>query len=291
MRYTLAIPGFLPDLPDIRKEISYYQNSVRRLDDTFGKVLQALEESGYKDNTIVMFLSDNGVSLPFSKCNTYLSSTHTPWMVRWPGVTNPGSADNSHFISGIDYAPTILDAIGIKSGLRFDGRSFVPLLKRKNQKDREMVFTQIDRQAGDQAVPMRCVQDAKFGYIFTPWSDGTFRYSNNNEGMTMKAMEAAAGNDDFIAERVNLFRYRALEELYNLEDDPNCLVNLIDDPAFKTEREKMMDQMLNYMKKTGDPLLESFEVRYDDQARKAALRKVYGADLDGKKKKRQISDE
>ena len=45
------------------------------------------------------------------------------------------------------------------------------------------------------------------------------------------------------------------------------------------------------MRKTGDPLLESFEVRYDDQARKAALRKVYGADLDGKKKKRQVSDE
>ena len=271
-----AIPGYLPDLPDIRKELSYYQNSVRRLDDTFGKVLQALEESGFKKNTLIIFLSDNGVSLPFAKCNTYLASTHTPWIVNWPGVVKPNRIDDTHFISGIDFMPTVLDAAGIKADIRMDGKSFVPLLKGKKQKGREMVFTQIDRQAGGEAVPMRCVQDDKFGYIFTPWSDGKFRYSNNNEGMTMKAMEAAAATDKAITDRVNVFRYRTLEELYDLKNDPNCLVNLIDNPAFKAERDKMTRILYQYMKETHDPLLICFENRYNEKQRRNELLRVYG---------------
>lgn len=273
-----VVPDFLPDLPNIRKEISYYHNSVRRLDDTFRSVLLALEESGLKDNTIIMFLSDNGVSLPFAKCNTYLSSTHTPWIVSWPGVVRPNSVDRRHFISGIDYMPTILEAAGIKTKEKLDGKSFIPLLKGESQIGREMVYTQIDRQAGDQAVPMRCVQDEDFGYIFTPWSDGNFRYKNNNEGMTMKAMEAAAESNDAIAERVKLYRYRVLEELYNFKKDPNCLQNLIDDPEYQSIRKKFSFHMATYMKETNDPLLEVFMNRYDESARKRGLKVVYGED-------------
>jgi N-sulfoglucosamine sulfohydrolase len=78
----INVPGFLPDLPDVRKELSYYYNSVKRLDDTFGKVMQALEESGYKENTLVIFMSDNGIAVPFAKCDNYHASNRTPWIVR-----------------------------------------------------------------------------------------------------------------------------------------------------------------------------------------------------------------
>ena len=271
-----AIPGFVADLPDVRKELSYYQNSVRRLDDTFGKVMQALEESGYKDNTLVMFLSDNGISLPFAKCNTYLASTHTPWIVNWPGVIKPNSADITNFISGIDFLPTVLDAAGIEKPKKLDGRSFIPLLKKESQSGRNMVFTQIDRQAGDRAVPMRCAQDAHYGYIFTPWSDGNFRYSNNNEGLTMKAMEAAAVHDEKIADRVKMYRYRVLEELYDLINDPDCLNNLINNPDFKTERDRLTRELKEWMKRTNDPMLPAFENRYDEAARKTVLKAIYG---------------
>ncbi|MEZ6112320.1 MAG: hypothetical protein R3C99_15075 [Pirellulaceae bacterium] len=60
---------------------------------------------------------------------------------------------------------------------------------------------------------MRCVQDERFGYIFNPWADGKFRYRNNNEGLSMRAMESAAATDPTIAERVRLFRFRDLEVL------------------------------------------------------------------------------
>jgi len=271
-----AVPGFLPDLPDVRKEISYYQNSARRLDDTFGKTMQALKESGYEDNTLVMFLSDNGIAVPFAKCNVYLASTLTPWIVRWPGKVKPNTTDGTHFISGIDFLPTILEAAGVKGPEKLDGVSFLPLLEGKPQAGRNMVFTQIDSKASGGAVPMRCVQDGKYGYIFNAWSDGSYVYRNNNEGMCMKAMNVAAKTDKEIAERVKMFRYRTLEELYDMENDPDCLVNLVDNPEQKKTLERLCGEMAAWMKRTGDPLLPAFEKRHDDAARKAALGAVYG---------------
>ena len=271
------VPGFLPDLPGVRKEISYYQNSARRLDDTFGKTMQALKESGYEDNTLVMFLSDNGIAVPFAKCNVYLASTLTPWIVRWPGKVKPNTADRTHFISGVDFLPTILEATGVKGLGKLDGVSFVPLLEGKSQAGRDMVFTQIDSKAGGAAIPMRCVQDGKYGYIFNAWSDGAYWYRNSNEGMSMKAMNVAAKTDKRIAERVKMFRYRVLEELYDMERDPDCLVNLIDNPAYKKACDRLCGEMAAWMKRTSDPLLAAFENRYDETARKAALEAVYGS--------------
>ena len=62
----VEVPGFVPDLELVREELSFYQNSVRRLDDTFGKVMKALQESGLSENTIVMFLADNGIAIPLA---------------------------------------------------------------------------------------------------------------------------------------------------------------------------------------------------------------------------------
>jgi len=283
----VAVPGCVPDLPAVREELAAYQNSVRRLDDTVGKVLQALEESGAANNTLVMFLSDNGAAIPFAKCNTYLASTRTPWIVRWPGVVKPGSADKKHLISGIDFLPTVLDAAGIKSPERFDGKSFLPLLEGKEQAGREIVFTQIDRKSGGAAVPMRCAQSSHYAYIFTPWSDGVFRYSNNNEGETMKAMESAAKSSPEIAARVHLFRHRVPEEFYDLKEDPACLVNLISSPAHIKELDQMRNALGQWMKETNDPLLAAFLAR-DDVTKRVDLMK---AALPDKKRAQKVEGE
>ena len=270
------VPGFVPDLPGVREELSTYLNSVRRLDDTFGATMRALKESGFEDNTLVIFLSDNGIAIPFAKCNAYLASTRTPWLVRWPGVVQPGSVDKKHFISGIDFFPTVLEATGVPTPNGLDGTSFLPLLQGRPQLGRSRVFTQIDMKAGGDAVPMRCVQDHRFGYIFNPWSDGTFYYRNNNEGLTMKAMVEAAKTDSDVAQRVKMFRSRAVEELYDLQNDPDCLKNLVDEPAHQTELDAMREQLRVWMKQTNDPLLRAFENRQSPEQMKACLVGLYG---------------
>jgi len=272
----VAVPGFVPDLPGVRTELSYYQNSTRRLDDTFGRTMQALKESGFAQNTLVMFLSDNGIAVPFAKCNAYLASTRTPWIVRWPGVAGKGAVEREHFISGIDFFPTVLEAVGLPIPKGLDGSSFVPLLKGKNQSGRDKVFTQIDMKAGGDAVPMRCVQDKHFGYIFSPWADGKFWYRNNNEGLTMKAMDEAAKTDPAVAQRVRMFRYRAAEELYDLRKDPDCIHNLAGKADFEDELTRRRNQLHDWMVETGDPLLPAFKNRNSPQKLKAILTEIYG---------------
>lgn len=80
-----------------------------------------------------MFLSDHGMPLPFAKTQLYHHSTHTPWIIKWPGTTKPGSADGEHMISAVDMLPTLLDITGITHPAGFDGKSFAPLLKGENR--------------------------------------------------------------------------------------------------------------------------------------------------------------
>lgn len=263
----VTIPGCLVDLPEVRLEISEYYNSVRRCDDTVGAVLDSLRNAGVQDNTIVIFLSDNGMAFPFAKTNCYLNSTRTPWMVRWPGTIRPGSRDAKHFISGIDLMPTLLDAAGVGAPPDMDGCSFLPLLRGKTQSDRDLVFTQFHQTAARRNYPMRCVQNHRFGYIFNPWSNGTRVFKNESQaGRTMQAMRKAAEGNPHVGNRVDLFLYRVPEEFYDFENDPDALHNLIHDPKYASHIEFMQVKMTDWMERTGDPALTAFRNRSSQAA-------------------------
>jgi len=272
----VVVPGFLPDLPGVRAELAHYLNSTRRLDDTFGRVMDALDDAGFADNTLVVFLSDNGIAVPFAKCNAWFHSTRTPLLARWPGVVEQGASNRTDFVSGIDLFPTFLEATGIRGPSDLDGRSIVPLLKRVKQDGREYVFTQIDGKAGGDNVPMRCVQNAKYGYIYNPFSDGKHVYRNNNEGLTMAAMNQAAKTDATIAARVQLFRYRVPEEFYDLEKDPDCLHNLINSSEHREAITALQAKLQGWMNATNDPMLAAFTNRDDRTLVDQALFKAYG---------------
>ena len=127
----IPVPGFLPPLDKIKTEMAQYYTSVRRADRITGAVLKELDKAGLAGNTLVMFLSDHGMPLPFAKTNCYYHSTRTPWIVRLPGVTKPGSVDRRNMVSGIDLTPTVLDLLGLPPLEGMDGRWFRPLLSGK----------------------------------------------------------------------------------------------------------------------------------------------------------------
>ncbi|WP_172435961.1 sulfatase family protein [Sediminicola luteus] len=258
----IEVPAFLPDIPKVRQEIAEYYSSVRRADDVVGAILKALEESGEADNTLVMFLSDHGMALPFAKTNCYLNSTKTPWMVRWPGVISPNMVDREHFISGIDFMPTLLDILNIDGPTEMDGKSFKKLLLGKKQSGREYVFTQFHETSARKRYPMRAVQNGKYLYIFSPWADGKKVFKNESQhGRSFKAMQEAAKTDPYINARVDLFVHRVTEEFYDLEKDPNALNNLIDRPEYKKEVHRFSKKLEKWMKKYNDPALAAFEHR------------------------------
>jgi len=255
----VTVPGFLPDLPDVRTELAQYSSSVNRCDQTMGEVLRALEESGLADNTIVIFLSDNGIAMPFAKSNCYLTSTRTPWLMRWPGTIAPGTVDREHLISGIDFMPTILEAVGLPIPPDTDGRSFLPILRGKKQDGRTQVVTCYNEAFGNKSYPMRCVQNKRFGYIYNSWSNGKKSYGTEGmSGLSFKAMQQAAAADANIAKRVELLVHRVPEELYDFAADPDALHNLIDDPTHAETRKTLRAEMRSWMEKTQDPLLPNY---------------------------------
>ncbi len=259
----IEVPRFLPELPEIRTELAQYYSSVRRADDTVGAILQALRESGQEANTLVVFLSDNGMAFPFAKSNCYLNSTRTPWIVRWPGRIRPGSVDGNHLISGIDLMPTVLEAAGIAAPTPLDGRSLLPLLAGREQAGRDAVFTQYFHvHAGKTIYPMRCVQTRRYGYIFNPWSDGRRVYDAEPlSEMAFPAMQRAAGMDAAIRRRVEFLQHRCVEEFYDLEKDPTALNNLVADPSHAHAVVEMRQRLLKWMEQTSDAAIDAFRHR------------------------------
>ncbi|MBE3095788.1 MAG: sulfatase [Planctomycetes bacterium] len=255
----ITVPGFLPDLPDVRKELAQYYSSAHRCDQTVGEVLRALKESGLEESTLVMFLSDNGISMPFAKSNCYLTSTRTPWIVRWPGKVKPGVVDEENLISGIDYMPTILEAAGLPPPAGMDGRSFLPLLAGDKQDGRDRVFTCYNETSGRKPYPMRCLQMRRFGYIFNAWSDGKTTYqAEPMSGLAFKAMKQAAAAEKPVADRVEMLLHRVPEEFYDFEADPDALRNLAGDPRYKDNVRQMRADLLAWMERTADPLIDAY---------------------------------
>jgi len=255
----VQVPGFLPDIPDVRKEVAQYFSSVHRCDMTAGAILRALRECGFQDNTLVLFLGDHGMAFPYAKTNCYRASTLSPWIVRWPGVVKPGTLDREHFVSGVDYMPTMLEAAGLAQVDGMDGHSFLPVLKGKRQDGRETVFTVFNKTSGKREYPMRAIQNKRFGYIFNAWSDGKTAFRNESQsGLTFNAMKLAAKNDKAIARRVDFFLHRVPEELYDYENDPSALTNLADRPEYGKQLKELRAGLLKEMEATSDPVLPAF---------------------------------
>jgi len=255
----IEVPGFLPDLPDVREELARYYTSVRRADDIVGAILKILEDEGFMENTLVMFISDNGSSFPFSKANAYLNSTRTPWIIRWPGKIAPGILDRTHFISGIDYMPTVLEVAGLSPVPNLDGTSFLPLLEGDEQPSRTSVFTEINTPFSGISLHMRAIQNKDFGYIYNPFYGHEKVNVEGNDGPSWDAMLEAGKSDPAIQKRVDLYSDRVPEELYHYKTDPDALVNLITDPAYVGILEEMRQELANEMQRTDDFMLEKFE--------------------------------
>jgi arylsulfatase A-like enzyme len=123
----VKLPQHLPDLPGVRDDLARYIDEINRMDSEFQAVLDVLERRGFSDNTLVVFVVDNGwiqetgevrttrgSFAPKSKLSPYDGGLRTPVMLRWPGHTKPGEVKDD-LVSFIDFAPTMLFADIISS--------------------------------------------------------------------------------------------------------------------------------------------------------------------------------
>ncbi|QMU30431.1 sulfatase family protein [Adhaeribacter radiodurans] len=120
-----------------------YLSTAASLDRSIGRTLAYLDNNKLTDNTIVIYLSDQGFFLGehgwFDKRFMYEESFRTPMVMRYPGVIKPGTVSND-MVMNMDIAPTMLDAAGLPVPRQMQGQSLLPILKNKNAKGREALY-------------------------------------------------------------------------------------------------------------------------------------------------------
>ncbi len=119
-----------------QRYIKDYLACVQAVDDSVGALLGYLDEANLSDNTIVIYASDQGFYLGehgwYDKRWMFEESLKMPFLIRWPGVLEPGT-DSTALIQNIDYGPTFLDAAGVPVPAEMQGQSMVPLLKNQGK--------------------------------------------------------------------------------------------------------------------------------------------------------------
>jgi arylsulfatase A-like enzyme len=181
------------------------------LDDLFGELLKALEETGQADNTFVLYCSDHGDYLGdhglFHKgVPAFSGAYHVPAVIRWPnGIKNPGRTVDA-MVSLADFAPTFTELSGISPDPDLTGQSLVPFLKdQKPEGWRKVVCTQCN--GVENYFTQRMVFDQNFKYVY------------------------------------NGFDY---DELYDLRNDPHEMVNLQHDPRYDDVKRSLIKQMWRF---------------------------------------------
>eukprot|EP00903_Cladosiphon_okamuranus_P003827 g3825.t1 len=169
-----------------------YAAMVEAMDEAVGKVLKGLEDSGVADNTIVIFTSDNGglstsEGLPTSnlplrggKGWTYEGGIREPWIIRYPGVTAPGSV-SAEPICSIDLFPTAVSAAGGEISHPIDGVDILPALKGESL-DRKSLFWHYPHYSNQGGIPSGAVREGKWKLV-ERYEDGRVHLYNLDEDL------------------------------------------------------------------------------------------------------------
>jgi len=233
----LTLPPHLPDLPGVRGDLARYLGEVERLDRDVQTVLDVLESRGLAEETLVVFMGDNGMAMPHGKGALTDPGIHVPLIVRWPGVVKPGSA-TAALVSGEDFAPTMLEAAGVKPHESMSGVSYIKLLKGEPFEPRKHIFAERGPHGGDGGMRpeisaatfdlVRCVRSDRYKLIYncTPHQPVGPVDSQGDPGWQEMKAAFAAGSlaPEFV--RAYFTTPRPTYELYDLEEDPGELNNL-----------------------------------------------------------------
>jgi arylsulfatase A-like enzyme len=174
----------------ILQKHAVYAAMVEAMDEAVGKVLAALEEAGVAGNTLVFFTSDNGglstsegsptSNLPLrgGKGWVYEGGIREPWIIRYPGVTKPGSV-SSEKICSIDLLPTVASTIGSKLKHQVDGIDLTPALKGKNLK-REALYWHYPHYSNQGGIPGGAIRMSDYK-LFENYENGKVSLYNLKE--------------------------------------------------------------------------------------------------------------
>ena len=160
---------------------------VERLDNGVGQVLERIDELGLRDNTVVIFYSDNGGKETYARQDPlrsgkgwlYEGGVRVPLIVRWPGRVEPGST-SGHLLSTVDFLPTFLEMLGDEDEpAGIEGESFLDVLQGADARTERHLFWHYPHyHVGSGMVPAGAVRGGRYKLI--EWFEGTRAATGRN---------------------------------------------------------------------------------------------------------------
>ncbi|SDX19446.1 Arylsulfatase A [Hydrobacter penzbergensis] len=249
---NIQVPATLVDSISTRKDLASYYSEIERLDYFVGKLVNELKAQHIYDNTVIIFIGDNGRPFPGDKTRLYDRGTNTPFVMRVPWI-KPQKQTMDCLVSAIDVAPTLLELAHVETGASsIQGHSLLNLLHSGKDEFRNYIFTEHnwhDYQAYERAIRTRdylFIQNKLFrlsnqGPLDAVTSPSFRDLLNAKSGQKLTALQ----DDIFIAPRSS-------EELYDIRKDPLQSHNLIHDLHYSKIAVQLRQVLQQWEKETSD---------------------------------------
>ncbi|MEO0444663.1 MAG: sulfatase [Verrucomicrobiota bacterium] len=245
---AVILPPYYPEHPDLVRDWAAYLDSVRMTDAMVGEVVARLEEEGLRETTLVVFMTDHGISHARGKQFLYEEGIHVPLVIAGPGL-EAGSV-REDLAEHIDLAAFSLAAAGIEIPTMMQGRDILA----KDYRSRQAVFSARDR--CDETVDhLRAVRTKDFKYIRNGFPERPYlqpcAYKDAKSIlMALRDWHAKGKLDEF--QSLQMRETRPAEELYDLRNDPYELTNLANEQAYSETISTMRAFLEVWMEETGD---------------------------------------
>jgi len=241
--YSLP-PANLPDTPQTRRDMAAFKASARSLDQGVGAVLNALDDAGLADETLVILTTDHGIAFPGAKATLTDRGLGVLLIVSGPGGFHGGRVSDA-LVSQLDLYPTICELAGIEPPPWLQGRSLMPLLRKEAGEVNEALYGEITFHAAYE--PQRSIRTRRYRYIRRFDAEHTRPVLPNVDDGPSK---------ELLIDHGWAAREQAPEQLYDLVFDPQECANVVDDPAYAAVAEEMRARLADWMRETADPLLD-----------------------------------
>lgn len=248
----VIVPPYLPDADSTRKDLALYYDEISRLDSYLGKVMDELKVQGVDENTLVIYMTDNGRPFPRAKTRLYDSGIKTPFIVRWPEKLPKGRTDA--LVSSIDIAPTFCELAGAPLSQTFQGTSFVPVLNDYSAKTRDYIAG--EHNWHDYQAFERAVRTNQFLYIKNAFPElNASPPADAVRSLTYHEMIRLHERNELNENQLDCFVIpRLAEELYDVVNDPYQLHNLALNEKYSGDLEEMRKLLEQWKKAFNDTL-------------------------------------
>lgn len=257
----VIVPNFLPDTPESRAELAQYYQSVSRVDQGVGRLISHLKAAGVYDNTIIIYISDNGIAFPGAKTTLYEPGMRLPCIIKEVDQKKPEVKDN--LISWVDLTPTILDLVGLyPKENTFHGKSFKPVLeneKTATETDEEIYASHTFHEI-TMYYPMRVIEDKKYKFIYNIAYKLDYPCAADLwESPTWQSVYTQGLNAYYGKRTLAAYLNRPKFELYDVVNDSDEINNLAYNTAYENILSVYIKKMKAFQKRTKDPWIIKWE--------------------------------